>query len=111
MVGDQRLGMWRMLLSIAWLCPAKDVLVGAIGTALAVGATVIDQIACLLSRAAAACETIATHVTTLIGAIFRSLGRTAQAGVSITAAFLRWCLDLLSTSVHAVALRALSLVG
>ncbi|MEJ8826429.1 hypothetical protein WKW80_31140 [Variovorax humicola] len=75
------------------------------------GATVIDQIACLLSRAAASCETIATHVTTLIGAIFRSLGRTAQAGVSITAAFLRWCFDLLSTSVHAVALRALSLVG
>jgi len=40
-------------LSIAWLCPANDVLVGAIGTALAVGATVVDQIAGLLSRAAA----------------------------------------------------------
>lgn len=64
-----------------------------------------------LSRAAATCETINTQVTTLIGAIFRIPGRTAQAGVSITAAFLRWRLDLLSTSVHAVALRALSLVG
>jgi hypothetical protein len=48
---------------------------------------------------------------TLIGAIFSFAGRTAQAGVSITAALLRWCLYLLSTSVHAVALRALSLVG
>lgn len=111
MVGGQRLGMWRMLLSIAWLCAAKDVLVGATAALLAVAATVIDQIACLLSRAAAACEIIATHVTTLIGAIFRSLGRTGQAGVSITAAFLRRCLDLLSISVHAVAPRALSLVG
>ncbi|MGF6720876.1 hypothetical protein P3T43_000217 [Paraburkholderia sp. GAS41] len=96
---------------IAWLCPARHMLVGGIGTALAVGATVIDQIACLLSRAAAICETINTQLTTLIDAIFRLPGRTAQAGVSITAALLRGCLDLLSSSAHAVALRALSLVG
>lgn len=98
--------------ALRWvLARAKDVLVGAVGTALAVGATVIDQIAWLLSRAAAACESIAAHVKTLVGSIFRFLGRTVQAGVSITAAFLRWSLDLLFTSLRAAALRALSLVG
>lgn len=98
--------------ALTWvLARAKDVLIGAVGTALAVGATVLDQVAWLLSRAAAACESIAGHVKTLVGAIFRFLGRTVQKGLSLTAAFLRWCLDLLFTSLRAAALRALSVVS
>lgn len=98
--------------ALTWvLARAKDILLAGAGTTLAVGVTVLDQMAWLLSRAAAACESIAGHVKTLIGAVFRFLGRTLQKGFSLTAAFLRWCLDLLFTSLRSVALRALSLVG
>jgi len=47
-------------------------------------------------------------LATLVGMIFRFLGRAVPAGAQITTAFLRWVLDLLYTSVRTVAHRALS---
>lgn len=89
---------------------SKDILIGAVGTALAVGATIIDQLAWLLGRAADLSKEIAGYVTKLIAAIFRFLGRTASSTVSITITFLRWVLDLLFTALSAGAVRALARV-
>lgn len=47
---------------------------------------------------------------TLIGAIFSFLGRKSIQAVEVTAAFLRWLLELLFMSVRTVALRAIELL-
>jgi hypothetical protein len=98
--------------ALQWvLARVKDVLLGALGTALAVGATCLDQIAWLLSRGAEISIEIAGYVRGLIGAIFRFLGRAVTGAVNLTTAFLRWVLNLLFSSLSAAAMRALSVVG
>ncbi|MGH7461188.1 MAG: lipase family protein [Longimicrobiales bacterium] len=86
----------------------KDILLGTVGTALAVGVTCLDQIAWLLSRGAEISLEIAGHVRSIIGAIFRFLGRVAATAANLTMAFLRWVLDLLFTALSGAATRALS---
>lgn len=98
--------------ALVWvLTQAQEILTAGVGVIAFATATVLDQLAFLLSRAAALSATIGGYVKTLIAAIFRFLGRTALTGVSLTTAFLRWCLDLLFTSLRAVAVRALSFVS
>jgi len=96
--------------ALRWLLArARDLLVGAIGVTLTAGATVLDQLAWLLSKGAQLSKELAGGVKTLVGAIFRFLGRAVSATVSITVTFLRWVLDLLFTSLRAVAVRALAI--
>ncbi len=98
--------------ALAWLMAKSGKLVmGGVGLTLTVGATVLDQIAWLLSRAAQLSKEMAGHVKTLIGAIFRFLGRKIGEAVDVTVAFLRWLLQTLFSSLRAVGQRALSLLG
>ncbi|MGH7471554.1 MAG: lipase family protein, partial [Longimicrobiales bacterium] len=98
--------------ALQWLLGrVKDVLLGAIGTALAVGATCLDQIAWLLSRGAQVSVEIAGYVRGLIAAIFRFLGRVLRATENLTTAFLRWVLNLLFNTLSGAATRALSFRG
>ena len=98
--------------ALRWLLArVKDVLLGALGTTLAVGATCVDQIAWLLSRGAEISVEIASYVTGLITAIFRFLGKTAQVAQNLTTAFLRYVLNLLFDTLAGAASRALAFVG
>ena len=97
--------------ALRWvLAKARDVVVGAVGTTVMVGATVIDQFAWLLSQGAALSVKVAGYVNTIIRAIFTFLGRSIGAAVDLTSAFLSWVLGLLFNSLSSVATRALSLV-
>jgi len=81
---------------------------GAPGLAFTAGFTILDQVAWLLTQAARISAEMGRGLATLVGMIFRFLGRAVPAGAQITTAFLRWVLDLLYTSVRTVAHRALS---
>ena len=82
----------------------------AVGTTFTVGMTVLDQMAWMLSKGAQASVELSAHVAAVVRAIFRFLGRTVAAGVSLTTSFIRWVLDLLYTSLATVARRAVVLV-
>lgn len=97
--------------ALAWLmAQAGKLVLGGVGLTLTAGATVLDQIAWLLSRAAQLSAEVGGHVKTLIGAIFRFLGRTAAKVADVTVAFLRWILSLLFTTVQVAGRRALALL-
>ena len=70
----------------------------------------LDRIASLLARGAEMAIELAMYTEALVRAIFRFLGRTIAAGVRLTTAFLRWVLDLLFTSISAVANQAVNLL-
>jgi len=98
--------------ALVWILKkVKDVLVGAVGTTLTVGATTLDQLAWLISRAAEISIEIAGYVRTLIGAIFKFLGRAVVTTVSITSAFLSWVLNLLFSTLSSIASCALTIVA
>lgn len=90
---------------------AGKVIGGGVGLAFAGGVTILDQIAWLLNQAAHASIEIGRGLTTLVGMIFKFLGRTVAQGTLITVAFLRWTLELLFSSLRAVAHRALAVLG
>ena len=97
--------------ALMWILKkAALLLVGAVGTVIAVGATVIDQLAWLLSQAANFSIELAGAVSTLVQAIFRFLGKVISTTVSITTVFLRWVLDLLFSSVSLIATSALAII-
>lgn len=98
--------------ALAYLLKSAGTLAGkTLGVALAGQMTVLDQIAWLLTQAAQASAEIGRGLATLVGLIFRFLGRTVAQGVEITAAFLRWVLNLLFTSLRTAAHRALAVLG
>jgi triacylglycerol lipase len=109
------MGSARLLSSIgralAWLiAKAGKLVLGGVGLSLAIGATVLDQLAWLLGQAAQLSKEIGFQLAGLIAAIFSFLGRKAVQGVDVTAAFLRWLLELLFNSLRTVAERALALI-
>lgn len=81
----------------------------AAGTVVAVGMTVMDQIAGLLVNGANACKALGDSLNSLIVQIFRFLGRPLPAAANLTTAFLRWVLDLLTTTVINMARRAIDI--
>ncbi len=85
---------------------AKAVGVAA-GTVVTAGMTVLDQIAGLLITGANACKAIGDSLSSLIVQIFRFLGRPLPSAANLTVAFLRWVLELLSTTVINLARRAI----
>lgn len=98
--------------AMTWLLKqAGQLLVGAFGTTLAVGCTVLDQLAWMLTRAAQMSAQMGRFVTGLMIGILRFLGRTTIAVADVTTAFLRWVLELLFGTLRTIAHRALSLVG
>ena len=98
--------------ALKWLmAQAGKLVMGGIGTALTASATVLDQLAWLLGRAAGLSREIGGHVKSLIGAIFSYLGRKTMAVTEVTVAFVRWVLELLFQSLRTVAHRALALVS
>lgn len=98
--------------ALAWLlAKAGQLVMGGLGTTLTVGATVLDQIAWLLTRAAQLSKELALHIKTLIGAIFRFLGRKVGETVDVTVAFMRWLLETLFSALRAAAQRALALIN
>lgn len=98
--------------ALRWLLSrVRDLLVGAVGVTLTASATVLDQLAWLLAKGAALSKEVAGHVKSLIKAVFRFLGRATQAVTDLTVGFLRWVLDLLFSSVRAVAERAVAFLN
>ena len=98
--------------ALAWLLKAAGVVVkGTLGVGLAGAFTILDQVAWLLTKAAQITAEMGRGLATLVGMIFRFLGRKAVEGAQITTAFLRWLLELLFTSLRAAAHRALSFLG
>jgi triacylglycerol lipase len=90
---------------------AGKVIGGSVGLAFAGGVTILDQIAWLLSQAAQASVELSRGLATLVGMIFKFLGRTVVQGTQITVALLRWVLELLFTSLRTAAHRALAVLG
>ena len=98
--------------ALAWMMKAAGkALLGGLGVTLAVGCTVLDQIAWLLTRAAQLGKEMGLALKSLINAIFSFLGRKTVATVDVSTAFLRWVLELLFGALRAVAQRALELVS
>lgn len=95
--------------ALVWVLEkSAGMLANAVSLGVTISATVLDQVAYLLSTGARLSVEVAGYVKTIIGAIFRFLGRAVSAGADITMAFLRWVLDLLFTSVGNLARLALS---
>jgi pimeloyl-ACP methyl ester carboxylesterase len=98
--------------ALRWLLArVRDLVVGAIGVTLAVGATVLDQLAWLLAKGAALSVDTARQVKGLMSAIFRFLGRKAEQVGDVTVAFLRWVLGLLFSTLTNVAQRAIAFLN
>ncbi len=98
--------------ALRWLLErAGDILIGAIGLTLAIGATALDQLAWLLARGASLSRDLSEHLRALIGAIFIFLGRPQRALAEMGTAFVRWVLGLLYGSLRGTAERALMTLG
>ena len=98
--------------ALAYMLKAAGVVVkGTLGVGLAGSFTILDQIAWLLTKAAQISAEMGRGLATLVGMIFRFLGRKAVEGAQVTTAFLRWLLELLFTSLRAAAHRALKFLG
>ncbi len=94
--------------ALAWLVKqAGGLALNGASAALTVGATALDQLASLLARAAQMSRDLGLYMASVIKAIFRFLGRTADNLEKLTAGFIRWVLDLLYSKLRAVAARAL----
>ncbi len=98
--------------ALAWLmAQAGKLVMGSIGVAVAASATVLDQLAWMLGQAAQLSKEVGIQIKGLIGAIFSFLGRKAVQTANVTAAFLRWVLELLFSSLRTLAQRALGMIG
>jgi triacylglycerol lipase len=97
--------------ALTWLlAKAGKLVMGGVGVALAGGATLLDQLAWLLTQAAQLSKEVGVQIKGLIGAIFSFLGRKALQGIDVTVAFLRWVLELLFSSLRSLGERALALI-
>jgi triacylglycerol lipase len=98
--------------ALAWLLSsAGKILLRNVGLTLTVGATVVDQVAWMLQKAAAISAEMGAKLKALMLVIMRFLGRAAIQIADVTFAFLRYVLDLLYTTLRATAQRALVLMG
>ena len=98
--------------ALAWMLKAAGAVVkGTLGVGLAGAFTILDQVAWLLTKAAQLSAEMGRGLATLVGMIFRFLGRKAVEGAQATTAFLRWLLATLFATLRAAAHRALSLLG
>lgn len=101
--------LWMITRALAWL--VKKITLLAVGAALTAGVTVLDQLAWLLHQGAAASREIADQLGSLIGVVFRYLGRAANAVGDLTVAFVRWVLGLLWSALQNTVQRAVNLIS
>lgn len=92
------------------MAQAGKLVVCGVQANLLVSFTVVDQLAWLLTRAAHLSLEVGKFVIGLIGAIFAFLGRKPVQVANVTAAFLRWVLALLFSSLRSMAERALTMI-
>lgn len=93
--------------ALAWMATQAGKLVVAGISMQAVSAfTALDQLAWLLTQAAHLQQEMRSHLRSLVGAILGFLGRKAAQVGEVTAAFLRWLLALLFTTLRNAAQRA-----
>jgi triacylglycerol lipase len=97
--------------ALQWVLKRAKAVLFAVPGAVVSGMTLLDQLAWLLSNGAKVSVEVAGYVKTLIGAIFRFLGRTANKVEDLTVAFLRWVLDLLFGALATAAVVASQRVG
>lgn len=91
--------------ALVWI--VGQIVGNGLSAALCAGSTALDVLSHLLSTGYKTSKEIAWYVTALVRKIFAFLGRTVQAGVDITQAFLRWTLSLLFNAVSMAARQAL----
>lgn len=98
---------WGITDALAWLI--RKIVACVVGTTFVVGATLLDRLAWVLWQGALASRAIAADAEILMRRILQFLGRGAQAGVSLSVAFVRWVLDLLLNAVSSAAGLALDI--
>lgn len=81
-----------------------------LGTAIVGAATLLDQLAVLLYRAALLSARLGQQVLDLLTSVLRFAGRTVSTGVQLTTSFISWVLGLLFSSLTATARRCLDRV-
>jgi hypothetical protein len=101
--------LWMIKQALDWLL--KKVMVGVVGTAMAVSCTFIDQLAWLLHQGAQAAIETGEYVESLIARIMQFLGRTVVVGQRLTVAFIRWVLSSLGSALYNIASRSLSMLN
>jgi hypothetical protein len=93
--------------ALSWLlASAGKLVVNGLSASITAGLTLLDQLAWLLTEAAHVSKEFGIALGALIGAIFSFLGRKVVQASQITAAFVRWVLDLLFSALRATASRA-----
>lgn len=75
------------------------------------GLTLMDQLAYLLQRGAEVSRQVAGYVESLIMVILRFVGRSVQSGLSLTQQFIRWVLEILTSTIRAMVGAGISLAS
>ncbi len=101
--------LWMITKALAWII--KKVLIGVIGTSLAVTATLVDQLAWFLRQGAMASLEIAGYIKSLIAKILQFLGKYVSIGADLTVSFIRWVLALLFSTLQNFASLSLGLIN
>ena len=100
--------LWMIMKALQWII--KESAIRVLGTTLAAGVTVLDQLAWLITQGALASMKIANYLKILVERIFRFLGRTTQMIGEITVTFIRWVLDLLFCTLQIATRKALAMI-
>lgn len=88
---------------LGWILSKASSVVSAAALGLV---TVLDQLAYLVNTAYNLPE-LSNATQTVLGWILKFLGRTAEAAINVTAAFLRWCLGMFLRVIGGMAQRAM----
>ena len=88
-----------------------DFALGAVGVVLFAGATMIDMLVMLIQKAWTLQAEISSRIISLLSSVLKWCGRKVLVpGISITAAFLRYVLELLMRPLISMAQRAFDLI-
>lgn len=98
--------LWMISKALLWLL--KESALCVVGGGLTLSFTVLDHLVALLHQGTLASARIAEYLGVLIRRILEFLGRTAETVAKLTATFIRWVLDLLFSTLSAMAHLALS---
>jgi len=102
-------GHWMIIQALERILKKSAIVVA--GTALTVGATILDRMAWLLSEGARLSAKIASEVRSVVTMIFQFLGRTVNRMENFTTSFLRWVLSLLVSTLRIMAQRAVWMIN
>jgi len=100
--------LWMLAKALAWLI--KKIVIGVVGTALAISATLLDQLSWILKQGVLASAKIAGFVNSLMLKILQFLGRGASMVGSLTTTFIHWVLSLLFSTIQNFASHSLNMI-